>query len=72
MLSFESAMYALIALFITSKTIDIVQVGLGSTKVAFIISEEAERMSEVILHDLDRGLTKLRGEGGFTGKEEPY
>lgn len=68
MLSFESAMYALIALFITSKTIDIVQVGLGSTKVAFIISEEAERMSEVILHDLDRGLTKLRGEGGFTGE----
>lgn len=25
-------------------------------------------MSEVILHDLDRGLTKLRGEGGFTGE----
>ncbi|MBN3523851.1 YitT family protein [Paenibacillus apiarius] len=68
LLSFESAMYALIALFVTSKMIDIVQVGLGYTKVAFIISQEADQLAEAILHDLDRGLTKLKGEGGYTGE----
>lgn len=68
MLSFENAMYALIALFVTSKTIDVVQVGLGYTKVAFIISDEADKITDTILHDLDRGLTKLQGEGGYTGE----
>lgn len=68
MLSFESAMYALIGLFVTSKTIDVVQVGLGYTKVAFIISDDSDKIADAILHDLDRGLTKLQGEGGYTGE----
>lgn len=63
----EVSLYALIGLYVTSKTIDIVQTGLPVSKVAFIISEEAERLGEAILHDLDRGLTKLDAHGGYTG-----
>lgn len=66
-LSFESAMYALITLFIVGKMVDIVQVGFGYTKVAFIISEQTVPLTEAILNDLKRGLTKLQGEGGYTG-----
>ena len=40
----EQAMYALIGLFVTSKTIDIVQIGLSNSKVAFIISERPEEI----------------------------
>lgn len=68
-LSPEKALYALIGLFVTSKTIDAIQGGFSTSKVAFIISDETERLSEAVLHDLDRGLTKLSGHGGFTGED---
>ncbi|MNH97798.1 hypothetical protein D3C73_505040 [compost metagenome] len=63
----ENALYALIGLFATSKTIDVVQLGFGYAKVAFIISEQTETIRQAILVDLDRGLTELNGAGGYTG-----
>lgn len=65
-LSPEKALYALIGLFVTSKTIDIIQTGFGFSKVAFIISDETEKLEQAILHDMDRGLTELQGKGGYT------
>ncbi len=67
----ENALYALIGLFATSKTIDIIQTGFQTSKAAFIISKRPERVSEAILHELDRGLTKLQGVGGYTGDDRP-
>ncbi|MGG1664626.1 YitT family protein [Brevibacillus sp. NRS-1366] len=63
----EKALFALIALFVTSKTIDIVQMGWNTSKVAYIISNETEVLREAILYDLDRGVTLLDGAGGYTG-----
>ncbi|MFD0961884.1 YitT family protein [Paenibacillus chungangensis] len=63
----ETSLYALIATFVTSKTIDFMQNGLQLSKIAFIISERAEEVAEGILHDLNRGLTRLDGHGGYTG-----
>ncbi len=65
----EKALFALIGLFVTSKTIDIVQVGLNTSKVAYIISDDADKLRESILYDLDRGVTLLNGSGGYTGDE---
>ncbi|GAA0368237.1 YitT family protein [Bacillus horti] len=67
----EFALYALISLYVTSKTIDLVQVGLGYAKVAYIISNEAEKISQALLNDLDRGMTKLKATGGYTEDERP-
>lgn len=64
----EQAMYALIGLFVTSKTIDIVQIGFSNSKVAFIITERPQEVREVVLRAIDRGLTVLRGFGGYTGE----
>lgn len=69
-LSPEKAMYALIGLFVTTKTINIVQLGLSYSKVAFIISEAEEEIREAILYELDRGLTKLQATGGYTGESK--
>ncbi|AFC27100.1 hypothetical protein PM3016_113 [Paenibacillus mucilaginosus 3016] len=69
-LSPEKAMYALIGLFVTTKTINIVQLGLSYSKVAFIISEAEEEIREGILYELDRGLTKLQATGGYTGESK--
>lgn len=65
----EKALFALIGLYVTSKTIDVVQLGFNYAKVAYIISEETEAIAEAVLHDLDRGLTRLNGAGGYTGAE---
>ncbi|MDP4098581.1 YitT family protein [Paenibacillus sp. P96] len=70
-LSPENALYALIGLYITGKVIDAVEMGLGYSKVAYIISNHKEKMAKVILEDLDRGLTELAGRGGFTQEDRP-
>ncbi|RED57570.1 YitT family protein [Cohnella lupini] len=70
-ISLENALYALIGLFATSKTIDIIQTGFQTSKAAFIISKHPTRVADAILHDLDRGLTKLQGVGGYTGDDRP-
>jgi uncharacterized membrane-anchored protein YitT (DUF2179 family) len=67
----ELALYALITLYITGKTVDIVQVGLGVTKMGFIISENQDQIRQAILYQLDRGVTMLPGYGGYTEKERP-
>jgi uncharacterized membrane-anchored protein YitT (DUF2179 family) len=67
----ELALYALIALFVTGKTIDLVQMGVGYAKVALIISDHQEEVRQSILKDVDRGVTKLSGQGGYTDAERP-
>ncbi|QQK77892.1 YitT family protein [Salicibibacter cibarius] len=69
--SVEFALFALIGLFITGKTIDIVQTGFGYDKIAFIIAEEQGKIKEAILNDVDRGVTKLQAYGGYTEDDRP-
>lgn len=67
----ERGLYALIALYVTSKTIDLVQVGLGRSKTAMIITNKQEEVRAGILNKIDRGVTKLSAYGGFTDHERP-
>ncbi|MDN4603754.1 YitT family protein [Paenibacillus sp. F6_3S_P_1C] len=65
-LSLEQSLFALIGLYVTGKVIDAIEMGLGYSKVAYIISNQTEPITKVILDDLDRGLTKLEAKGGYT------
>ncbi|WP_413307135.1 YitT family protein [Bacillus sp. 1P10SD] len=67
----EKGLYALIALYVTSKTIDLIQVGFGRSKMAMIITNKQEEVREGILNKIDRGVTKLSAYGGFTDHERP-
>jgi len=67
--SLELAMYALISLFVTSKVIDLVQEGRSDTKAFLIISEKPDDVANVIMHEMDRGVTYLQGRGGYTRAE---
>ncbi|MBA4537534.1 YitT family protein [Bacillus aquiflavi] len=67
----ERGLYALIALYVTSKTIDLVQVGLGRSKMTFIITAKQNEVREEILHKIDRGVTKLSAYGGYTDIKRP-
>ncbi|WP_018248000.1 YitT family protein [Orenia marismortui] len=66
----ELALYALISLVIASKTIDLVQEGLKISKGTFIISDHAEDIRKEILDSMDRGVTILKGKGGFTNNNK--
>jgi uncharacterized membrane-anchored protein YitT (DUF2179 family) len=67
----EFALYALIGLYVTGKTIDLVQIGLGYAKVAYIISSTPDEIRQAILNDLDRGVTKISATGGYTESDRP-
>ena len=62
----EAALYGCIALYITSIVMDGVLYGMDNAKVAYIVSDRSEEIVHAIIHDLDRGVTILRGEGGYS------
>ncbi|MBP3041688.1 YitT family protein [Bacillaceae bacterium Marseille-Q3522] len=67
----ERGLYALIALFVTSKTIDIVQIGFKRSKMTLIITEKQEEVREGIIRRIDRGVTKISAFGGYTDQARP-
>ncbi len=67
----ERALYAMIVASVSSMMVDLVQQGLGRAKVVFIISTQHERVRAAILEEMERGVTILPGEGGYTGASRP-
>lgn len=65
----EKGLFALIGLYLTSKTIDLVQIGWSRSKMVLIITKEEEKVKRAILEQIDRGLTKLKAYGGYTDQE---
>ena len=68
--NFSSALYGLVALYLSSKVMDLVLYGLDTAKVAYIISDRHQEIAQRLIRDLDRGVTLLRGEGGWSGREK--
>ena len=64
--SMESAMYGIIALYISTIVMDGVLYGLDRSKVAYIVTSNPRPMAAEIDKQLDRGGTFLHGEGSFT------
>ena len=68
--SLESAMYGIIALYITTAVMDQVLYGLDRSKVAYIVTANPRPMAAEIDRQLDRGVTYLHGEGSFSGQDK--
>lgn len=62
----EAAMYAVIAMFVVSKVIDLVLYGIDNSNVCYIISEKSEEITSRITDTLHRGVTILEGEGAYS------
>lgn len=62
------AMYSLFALFVGTRIVDVVQVGLDYHKSALIIARDPEQLARRILQDLGRGVTGWTGRGMYTGE----
>ncbi len=66
----ENAMYAIVVVYIVSKISDGMLAGLKFAKMAQIISEKADEIAEVILQDVDRGVTGIKVEGMYSKTEK--
>lgn len=67
----EYALYAFVSLYASSKLIDAVMEGLTREKACYVISAEYARVKYEIMDKLDRGVTLLSAEGGFSGERRP-
>ena len=66
---FDRAMYSLVAYFVASKLIDTVVEGSNQVKAALIVTQHEYEVSQAILKCLGRTVTKMEGEGMFSGKK---
>ena len=72
-LSFQTintALYGLVALYISTLALDGVLYGMDTAKVAYIISEKAHEISDSIVGQMDRGVTVLPGKGAYSGENK--
>ena len=68
--SLNNALYGALALYITTKVLDLVVYGQNTAKLAYIISDRYEEiMQEMIARDM--GATLLNGKGVYTGSDRP-
>jgi len=68
-LPLEMILYTLIYLFVTSYIVNLVVTGFSQRKAIMIISAKWREISREIMEHLQRGVTVVRGEGGYTGQE---
>lgn len=66
--SIEAVLYTMIVVFVSSKVINLVVVGLSQRKAIFIISSHWEKISQEILKDIRRGVTIIKGEVATAGR----
>lgn len=66
----EAALYGAVAMFVSSQVTDTVLYGLDSSKVAYIISDNWQKIARTLMDRQGRGVTILQGEGGYTGDEK--
>ncbi|WP_342515045.1 YitT family protein [Sporosarcina sp. FSL K6-1522] len=68
--NFELALYAMIAIYVTSKVIDFVQLQTSPTKLVLIITDKEEEVQALIKNEINRGLTKIKSIGGYANQEK--
>lgn len=66
--SMGTALYGVVALYLSTVVMDWVLYGMDTAKVAYIISDRPQEIARVIMEDLDRTVTYLQGEGGYLGQ----
>ena len=64
----EQALCAIVASALISRTVRRVLGGGDHDKLALIVTTQPDVVSEAVLHEIDLGLTRLAGEGGYTGE----
>jgi uncharacterized membrane-anchored protein YitT (DUF2179 family) len=65
----DTVLYALIYLFVTSQLVNMVVTGLNQRKAVMVMSQHWEEIAHEIMDTMQRGVTIVNGQGGYTGNE---
>ncbi len=68
LINIETALYAILTYLVASKTVDFVVHGIEEYTSVMIISRKSELIKSAIINHMGRGVTILRGKGGY-GKQ---
>ena len=66
----EQALYAVVFVFVGSQIIDRVVYGGRSGKMIMIMSKKQPEITEAIMHKVNRGVTLLKSQGGYSGQDQ--
>lgn len=66
----KAALYAIVAIYVTSKVSDTLTEGMKYSKAVFIVSDHYKEISDAIMTQMDRGVTGLNGVGMYSGDEK--
>ncbi len=69
-LSMQQVMYTLVAVFVGTRIIDVVQEAAYSARAVLVVSNHGERIARAVLEQMNRGATLLRGVGAYTHQEK--
>lgn len=68
--NYTLAIYTLINMFIASVVMNKIIVGIDKKKLVLIVTKEDERMSKNLMDRVNRGITFLEGEGGYSRRKQ--
>lgn len=63
----ESALYAVIAIYASSRVMDLILYGADCGKIIYVITDNAKELSDSIMSLINRGVTLLDVTGAYTG-----
>lgn len=66
----HKALYAIIAVYLVTKVSDSLIEGLKFSKAAYIITAKPKEIADMIMKDLDRGVTGISARGMYSGQDK--
>lgn len=67
---FKPAIYTLLSMYVSARLTDNVIEGFNRRKTIIIISDQSQKLADLILKEIHRGVTFLEGEGAFTHQDK--
>lgn len=67
---FQSALYALVAVYVAAKVSDMLVMGLGYARSVYIVTDRPEAVAKQVFQEIDRGVTGIYAKGMYTGQEK--
>ncbi len=68
--SIESALYAAIVIFVSSKVIDYILYGMAKSKMLMVVTDHADEISQALVNSSPRGVSIVPAKGAFTGQDK--
>ena len=68
-MSVQYAMYAIICVYISSRVLDQILIGIGLDKACYVISSSNEQIARRLMEDMERGVTLIHASGAYSRQE---